>query len=237
MNYQLLDQFEATFAGKAYLHRNSTLGDSIALRLYEDLLVLGRSAAYSRRVNSRLSAVNRQNKRQGVKARRGDGSFGEVVPNEIALREPGFQVPRAPIATIEIGVEVKILAKAMIKQIDRVVHDLTGQVDHFKSKGGQPITIGIVGINHAPFTTGYEGTRAFKTDGKVHKHPIDEAAEAERRLRARAEPAFSEFPVLHYIATNEPPFAFQWVNKKQTEQDYGAALVRISQTYQRLYGP
>lgn len=37
------------------------------------------------------------------------------------------------MATIEIGVEVKILAKAMIKQIDRVTGDLTKQVGQYGS--------------------------------------------------------------------------------------------------------
>jgi len=45
-----------------------------------------------------------QNRRHGIKARRGDGSFGEIVPNVPAIADAGFAVKRGPIATIEIGI-------------------------------------------------------------------------------------------------------------------------------------
>jgi hypothetical protein len=168
-----------------------------------------------------------------VSARRGDGSFGEIVPNETPIRGPEFAVCRGPIATIEIGIEVKILMKAMIKQIGRVINDLRSQADHFRSGGGNPVCIGIVGINRAPYTTTYEGTRSFKTDGSsTYKYPIDEASEAERRLRQLAASAFDEFVVLRFEATNEPPFPFKWTDERATALDYGAALARISQQYE-----
>ena len=34
------------------------------------------------------------------------------------IQEAGFVIARGPIATVEIGIELKILAKAMIKQIE-----------------------------------------------------------------------------------------------------------------------
>jgi hypothetical protein len=68
-----------------------------------------------------------------------------------------FVVARGRVATVEIGVEAKILAKAMIKQIDRVINDLVGQVGHFKRGLGNPICVGIVGINQAEVCTSYEG--------------------------------------------------------------------------------
>ena len=140
---------------------------------------------------------------------------------------------REKFATVEIGSEVKILAKAMIKQIDRVIGDLTNQVAEFKKGGGSsnPVCVGIVGINHAIYTTGYEGERANKTDGSKHKHPIQEAAEAERRLLEHAAPNFDQFIVLQYAATNEEPFPYSWVDKRDTEQHYGAALLRICREY------
>ena len=101
--------------------------------------------------------VNVQNRRQGIKARRGDGSFGEIVPQVDPIKCKGFVVCRGPIATVEIGIEVKILFKAMIKQIDRFLIDLRGQVAHFKSRGGSPLCVGIVGINRAPYCPSYEG--------------------------------------------------------------------------------
>ena len=137
MTFRLLSRFEALFVAGPYRHRASTNGDKVALEFYEDLLTLDRSKTLATRVAQGLCVVSGTNKRQGVRARRGDGSFGEIVPNQPAQPEPGYVVPRGPLATIEIGIEVKILAKAMIKQIERVTRDLTGQVTHFNSKGGQ----------------------------------------------------------------------------------------------------
>lgn len=232
MGYQLLDAFRGLFAGQAYLHRKSNLGDLVAMQLYEDLHALARSKKFVTRVDTGISVLNTRNRRHGIKARRGDGSFGEIVPHVDPLKDKGFVVCRGPIATIEIGIEVKILMKAMIKQIDRVISDLKGQVAHFKSRGGNPICVGIVGVNHAAYCTSYEGQRAFKTDGKTYTHPIDEADEAKKRLVELAAPTFDEFMVLPFDATNEPPFSFQWVNEKASLMDYGAILARVSQQYE-----
>jgi len=147
------------------------------------------------------------------------------------MRTLGFSVLRGPIATMEIGTEVKILAKAMIKQIDRVIGDLVKQTGQFRKAGGDPICVGIVGINHADYYTSYEGDRAWPTDGKKHKHPIQEAAEAGRRLNSEARPAFDEFLVLCFKARNEPPYKFEWVNERQTMRDYGAILTRVARKY------
>lgn len=202
------------------------------MHLYEDLHALGRSPKFIHRVNSGISVLNTRNRRHGVKARRGDGSFGEILPNVVPIQDSGYVVRRGPIATIEIGVEVKILMKAMIKQIDRVISDLQKQAAHFR-KRGDPICVGIVGINRAPYCTSYEGTRTFRTDGKKYIHPADEALEAEMRLLQLAAPAYDEFLVLRFAATNEPPYAFSWTNQTTAQHDYGAILVRVSQEYER----
>jgi len=202
------------------------------MHLYEDLHALGRSGKLVRRIDTGISVLNTQNRRHGIRARRGDGSFGEIVPNVEPIKDKGFVVCRGPIATIEIGIEVKILMKAMIKQIDRVISDLKGQAAHFRSRGGHPICVWIVGINRADHCTTYEGERAFPTDGKKYTHPMDEADEAERRLVELAAPAFDEFVVLRFAATNEPPYTFSWANEHATTLDYGAALARISQQYE-----
>jgi hypothetical protein len=141
------------------------------------------------------------------------------------------------VATIEIGVEVKILAKAMIKQIDRVAGDLTKQVSQFKHRSGscEPICVGIVGINSANVTTGYEGDRSYRTDGSKHKHPFQEAQEAQRRLLVHAAPAYDEFLVLRYRATNEQPYPFDWVDYQDTVQEYGSILTRISRNYEKRF--
>lgn len=207
------------------------------MHLYEDLISVNRSPKLIEAIVDRKDrALNVQNKRRGVAARRGDATFGEIIPGEIAINDSGFQVPRGPIATVEIGVEVKILAKAMIKQIDRVINDLRNQVVQFKRGGGNPICIAVIGINHAESVVGYEGSRAFPTTGTGgFLHPCQEAPEAERRLRSGAEAEFDEFLILRFKATNAPPYPFEWVNYKETQMDYAAALSRICSRYQQRF--
>jgi hypothetical protein len=179
--------------------------------------------------------MNLQNRLRGIKARRGDGTFGEIIPHTIPIDMPGFTVARGPIATVEIGAEVKILAKAMIKQIDRVVTDLRNQKQEFYRAGGNPISVGIIGINQAANYVSYEGDVQWPTNGKKHKHPIQEAAEAERRLLQKAAPDFDEFLILRFRATNIAPYTFQWVDQRQTEMDYGAILTRILRKYEARF--
>jgi DNA-binding NtrC family response regulator len=47
---------------------------------------------------------------------------------------------------------------------------------------------------------------------KKHKHPIQEAEDAERRVLARAALAFDEFQLSRFRAENTEPFAFEWVD-------------------------
>jgi len=209
----------------------------VAMQLYEDLVAINRSPRWIDATIERKDRVlNAQNRRRGVTARRGDGTFGEIIPGENAIADPGYLVSRGPIATVEIGIEVKILAKAMIKQIDRVINDLRNQAVQFKRGGGNPISIGIVGINQAQSVIGYEGDRPFPTTGSGgFLHPYQEAPEAERRLRAEAQPEFGEFLVLRFKATNVPPYPFEWVDYHETRLDYAAALSRISARYQQRF--
>lgn len=195
---------------------------------------MGRSSKLLRgTLDLRDRALNAQNRRHGVKARRGDATFGEVVHGQTADVLTGFSVPRGPIATVEIGVEVKILAKAMIKQIDRVINDLRNQVTQFRRRGGQPICVAIVGVNSADRMTSFEGDRPFPTTGKGgFLHPIQEAAKAEKRLIDEVSRDFDEFLVLRFRATNEPPYPFEWVDYSATQMDYAAALTRIGSEYQ-----
>ena len=235
-DFRLLVEFERLFQGRIYRHRSSNQGDWVAMHLYEDLMAIGRSAKLTTAVRQRRRVLNVQNLRRGVDARRGDGTFGEIIPGEVAIVDPGYLVARGPIATVEIGVEVKVLAKAMIKQIDRVINDLRNQVSQFRRGGGNPICVAVVGVNQARRCVSYEGDRAFPTTGHgSFMHPYQEAPEAERRLVAEAAPVFDEFLVLRYRATNEPPYPFEWVNFNDSRLDYAAALTRISSRYQQRF--
>ena len=237
LNYRLLSEIRGLFQRKVYRHRNSTQGDFIAIHLYEDLLTVGRSAKYMRAVAERRDRVlNTQNRRRGIKARRGDGTFGEIVPGEAPTFDAGYDVGRGTIATVEIGIEVKILFKAMIKQIDRVINDLRNQSMEFKRGSGYPITVGIVGINQAESCVGYEGERQYPTTGRAgFQHPFQEANEAQRRLELEAKPHFDEFLFVPFKATNVSPFSFEWVDLKSLRLDYGAILARVSSEYERPF--
>jgi len=187
------------------------------------------------RIQSGQCVLNIQNTLRGIKSRRGDATFGEAIPHGQIITAPGFSVRRGEIATVEIGTEVKILAKAMIKQVDRVISDLTRQVEHFQRAGGNPVCVGIVGINYADRYVSHEKDKTWPTDGRKYKHPIQEATDAESRIRATAAPAFDEFVFLRFKARNEPPFLFEWIDKRQTELDYGAVLTRIVRKYEARF--
>lgn len=236
MNYKLLEQFRRLFEGAKYRHRKSNLGDQVASFLYEDLFDLGLSQKYVAAVSSKTRVLNRKNQPVGSSARRGDGTFGERLPHIVAVTIPDHMVAIGQVANVEIGAEVKVLAKAMIKQLDRVGTDMINQLKEFKTHGGNPICVGIVGVNYAPRYTSYEGRKAWKTTGKgSHKHPVQEAQSAEDRLRQRVASAFDDFIVIRFVAENVPPYKFGWVNYSQTEDQYGAALVRISRKYDQLF--
>jgi len=205
------------------------------MHLYEDLYALNRSAKLTERIRKHDRVLAGSNRRRGVEARRGDGTFGDLVPNTPSVQDPGFNVARGEIATVEIGIEVKILAKAMIKQIDRVINDLNSQIDHLKRKSENAICVGIVGVNFSDVYTSYEDRRSYKTDGKTRRHPSQEAADAERRLIARAGPRFDEFLALRFRSTNAKPYPFEWLDHDEMAKDYGAALVRISSAYDQRF--
>jgi hypothetical protein len=117
-----------------------------------------------------------------------------------------------------------------------VISDLKRQVEEFE-KNGNPICIAVVGVNHAVGYTSFEGTRSFPTDGTARfRHPSQEAAEAIKRLEALARPAFNEFLILRFLATNVDPFPFSWINEQETLLQYSALLTRVSRLYDQRFG-
>ena len=232
------------------------------MHFYEDLITIHRSSKLlEAAINRKDRVLNVQNKRRGVSARRWDGTFGELIPGETAITDAGYLVSRGPIATVEIGVEVKVLAKAMIKQIDRVKNDLRHQVTEFKLGGGSPICIAVVGINQAESMTSYEGDRPWPTTGAGgFLHPFQEAPEAERSsARSRSRSCRSSSPDRSLVRCGKRAVQrgrrpcrrrlrghqwnlrgrndghCEWVNYKDTRLDYAAALSRVSARYQQRF--
>lgn len=235
--FRLLTEFRRLFEGKTYRHRKSNQGDRVASLIYEDLVAINRSPKLVRRIIVEQTRVlNLQNRLHGVSARRGDATFGEIIPGQPPSVDSGNLVARGPLATVEIGIEVKILLKAMIKQIDRVINDLRNQVVEFRRSGSHPICVAIVGVNHAERVVGYEGDRLVPTTGRGgFLHPAQEAIEAERRLKGKAAADFDEFLIFRFKATNEEPYPFEWVNPQETRLDYAAALARIGSKYEQRF--
>jgi len=233
--YTLLRTFRGLFEGNPYVHRKSNLGDLVASQFYEDLVTMGKSTSLVEGVQRHERVVNMKNVMTGKPARRGDGTFGELVPAAVAVTAKGMLVARGPVATMEIGVETKILSKAMQKQVGRVISDLTDQINHFNQAGGNPICVAFVGINFAHQYVSFEVRKRWPTDGKKYKHPIQEAAKVEQRLIEKAPSAFDEFQILRFRATNAKPFPFEWVDLRATEMEYSSVLTRVSREYDRRF--
>ncbi len=235
-SFKLLAAFEALFQGTVYKHRSSTLGNLVAMHLYEDLYDHGSSPSFNERVAGGTCVVNVEGATRGVKARRGDGTFGAVVPGSAPLAAKGFTVLQGMVALTHIGAEFKIIATAHLKQIDRVLNDLTGSATSLKEKSPQAITVGFAAVNYSERWTGMEGTRSFPVE-RTPKRALEASDETSRRLLQIARPAFDEFVLLRFRATNQEPFPFSWLNVAGTAADYGAALVRIAALYEKRFAP
>ena len=133
LGLQTLGRVRGDLQRQALYPPRFSLGDFVAMHLYEDLYKVAKSRLLTKRIEAQERVLNVQNRRRGIEARRGDGTFGELVPGFTPIQDPGFKV-----ATVEIGIEVKILAKAMIKQIDRVIGDLRKQVEQFPRGASRP---------------------------------------------------------------------------------------------------
>jgi hypothetical protein len=231
MANKLLAAFKAQFEGKPYYHRNQNIGNFVVSHLYDDLFELGLSPKLVAGVTDGRNVVNNRNRVTGRKGRRGDGTFGELVPGEEATTENGFVVKRGPLATLQIGAESKILAKAMIKQIDRVMLDLRGQAATFESQTTEVIRFGLVGVNFSATYTGYEGDRSYPSETP----PAREAPIAISRIERDVQSHYDELLILRFRATNVEPYPFDWVNEAETRREYSAALLRISRVFETRF--
>ena len=229
--FRLLEAFRRTFAGRLYKHRDSSLGNKIGRELFEDLLLPNLSSRYAQHVRRGLGVVNRGGKIHTPKEiRRNDSVFGK--PPAAAEPRPastGFAVPDGPVAEPRIGCEVKIIAKSQQKQIDRVISDLDNFARRMKLLSNTCINVAVVGVNHESDYVGYEGGRSFRHVLRTH-----ETAAVTTKLKTHLVGAYDELLILGFRATNQPPYPFRWLDPRETDIDYGAALTRLGELYQRV---
>lgn len=244
MKYRLLDAFASLFSGQPYYHRKSNQGDAVSAEFYEDLYDLGHSPKFNLAVDTARRGIGPRNKTVTKRRmRRGDGTLGLLIDRDNALRLPGYSVPRGAVATIDIGVEAKIFNKAMMKQVDRVAGDLKKQVEHWRrvTEDDRLLSIAVIGVNCADYTVSYEGqeenARVYKTDGKKYAHPVDEAPRVLARIQQEVIDAeiYDEVLILKYIARNEAPFNFVWQDTAATRAAYKAALLRVTDKFERRF--
>lgn len=203
--YKLLQGLEDIFRGKQFLHRRPHQGDTLALFFYEDLYALARSQSLVSGIDRHTRAINAANRITGKPARRGDGTFGELVPNVEAVVIPGFRISRGPVANLEIGAETKLFNTALRKQQQERIGDLNDQAAHFQRHNRDAIRVAIVGVNHAEQYTAYDGKNVTITDGKKYRHPAQEAEGMVAGLLEHSSPKYDEFILLKYKAPNAEP--------------------------------
>lgn len=230
--FRLLEAFRQTFAGTLYKHRNSTLGNKIGRELFEDLLAHRLSPRYLQHIADGQGTVNRGGKIHTPKQiRRNDSIFGKPPAGaELRQTASGLGVPDGPVAEPRIGCEVKIIAKSQQKQIDRVISDLENFGRRVKALNRKCINVAMVGVNHESDYVGHEGDREFR-----HTLRGQETAAVIARLTAQLVGICDEILILSFRATNQAPFPFSWVDGKQAELDYGAALTRIGELYEQRF--
>lgn len=231
-SFRALKQFEAIFAGRVYRHRSSNQGNAIGRECFEDIFEHSVSSAFPRAVADGRLVVNVAGKLQTpILVRRNDSLCGRppagVTPRKASV---SFSVPEGPVAEPQIWCEVKILAKSQQKQLDRVIGDLERFAEKMKALNPTCLTVAIVGVNHESNYVGYEGKRKFRN--KLREH---EAAVTASRVRSDLHAKFTELIVLDFLATNQKPFPFSWVNPKSAELEYGAALTRLGAEYDRRF--
>lgn len=227
-SFRLLDQFATTFRKGPYKHRSPSLGNKIGRELFEDLVTHKVSRLLTDRARSREEILTMTGEIYGRKrVRRNDSFSGRPPAGELDIRAvAGRLMCEGVIAEPHIGCEVKIVAKAQQKQIDRVLNDLRGFGVRMRSLHVRCINVAVVGVNHEAKYVSYEGKRRYR-----HPLRLNEALETVDRIR-EIEADFDEVLVLSFRATNESPsFPFEWVDEAKTRRDYGAILTRIGSLY------
>jgi hypothetical protein len=211
----------------------------MAINLFDDLYeYCSQSKAgghYAQRVDDRAIVVNKANRVAGktigqVRVRRGDAIIGQSVPGQTPIPRPGAFVSAGPLATLQVGAEVKIIATAMGKQFDRVVGNIRDQAEIFAKMNPNSIKVAFIGVNHSMNYRSFEGDRTYDS------RPGKEAQQTMRALANElANSIYDEILLMPYEISNIPPFPFAWRNWQQTYTNYNAALVRLANIYQSRF--
>lgn len=230
--FRLLEAFRTTFAATVYKHRDSTLGNKIGRELFEDLLIHEASPRYREDINRRAGVVNSGDRIVTPKPiRRNDSVFGRPPAGApVNLPDEGFSIREGSVAEPRIGCEVKIIAKSQQKQIGRVISDLDNFALRMKSLSRKCINVAVVGVNQESDYAGHEGERVFR-----HRLRDEEPSVVVAKLREHLLARYDELLIFRFKATNQPPYPFTWVDVRQAELDYGAAMTRVGDLYQRRF--
>jgi hypothetical protein len=227
--FRLLETFRNTFQGRVYKHRASTIGNTIGRELFEDLYAHAISRRLNEQAKKQVVVVNRGGGIRGKLIRRNDSVLGRPPAGSVIRMRARWSVPEGEVAEPRIGCEVKILAKSQLKQIDRVISDLENFVSRMKRLNKRCINVAMVGVNYESDYVGYEGGRRFRHVLRPH-----EPQEVERRL-AVLRASYDEVVILRFLATNQRPYPFDWLNPDVTDLDYGAILTRVGELYQTRF--
>jgi hypothetical protein len=178
------------------------------------------------------TVVNRGGKIHTPRAiRRNDSILGRPPAGfTLAPPPPGFSVLEGPVAEPRVGCELKILAKSQLKQIGRVISDLERFADRMKSLNDRCINTAVVGVNYESDYVGWEADRPYR-----HKLTSNEPEIVSARLTEALLDRYDELLILRFRATNQSAYPFSWVQLKQVDLDYGAALTRIGELYQSRF--
>ena len=106
------------------------------------------------------------------------------------------------------------------------------------------MSLAIVGVNRALSYRSIEGARKAQSEWRITrttgkgstKHPAQEADKTIAELRARIAGRFDEFLIFEFIATNEEPYQFSWVDEPTVKRLYASAIMRIAREYKQRFG-
>ena len=235
MKYRLLHSFQEIFSGTPYRHRNSQLTDCVALDYFEDYRRTTNRPAIQERLDSGSSVVGSRPPLTGGMNHGGLRYIGEKTPGINPTRMPERSVMTGRTANVEIVFEIKILAKSMNKQVNRVINDFGNRQAKLKKAYPDVIFIGAVGVNFASAYVSYEGARTYHTNGKERRHPSQEATSVKNKLLDGLSDVLDELLIICFTAENVSPYNFDFLGLDRTEEELAGIIARTARDHEKRF--